>query len=131
MKLSKILSLVLAVALVFSAFQIFAFAAEEEACCGSDITVIVQNDVSPEVEAKIHAYFHGEEAETAASGARGLICDLFGHKIETGTTSTITHKVRTTAPRCLETYYNYEICSRCDEYSVMTKTGSVYIPCCA
>ena len=132
MKLTKAICFVLALAFMFSAFQIFSFAEETDACAHNDgeITVIVPETASEEAKAKIHAHFCGECDEAVSAETRGLTCTLFGHKLETGSTTTITHKVRTTAPRCLEEIYTYEICSRCD-YESYLLASSAYIYCCS
>ncbi|MBQ2846710.1 MAG: hypothetical protein IJE74_00440 [Clostridia bacterium] len=131
MRLKKAMSFILALVFMFSALQIFSFAEESEACThnGGEITVIVPDSASEEAEAKIHAHFCGECNEAAAD-ARGLTCTLFGHDIESGSSKTITHKVRTTSPRCLQETYTYEICSRCD-YESYALISSSYIVCCS
>lgn len=128
MKKLRIFSLVVAVALILSSMQIFAFAGDSAEAAHEEITVIIHNEVSPETEERIIAHFHGTELPVAQT--RGVTCTLFGHKLDEGTTTTITHKARTTAPRCLEETYSYEICTRCD-YAEYTLLGSVYIYCCS
>ena len=128
MKKSRIIALIMAIALILTSAQIFAFAETAEEAEHAEITVIFDSEVSPEIEERIIAHFHGEELPVA--GARGLTCTLFGHDLETGTTTTITHKARTTAPRCLEETYNHEICTRCD-YAEYTLLDEAYIYCCS
>ncbi len=128
MKKSRIIALIMAIALILSSAQIFAFAETAEETEHTEITVVFDSEVSPEIEERIIAHFHGEELPVA--GARGLTCTLFGHDLETGATSTITHKARATAPRCLQEKYSYEICSRCD-YADYTLISSTYIYCCS
>ena len=41
----------------------------------------------------------------------------------------IEHCVSATAPRCLETYEDLTVCSRCD-YTAIDVIGSIYIYCC-
>ena len=72
-------------------------------------------------------YFNGEGNDIATYG---LMCTLFGHKIESSVVSAITHKAKATSPRCLQERYNVEVCSRCD-YTKSTKISSNYIVCCA
>lgn len=132
MRLTKAVSFILALVFMFSAFQIFSFAEESEACThnGGEITVIVPASASEEAKAKIHAHFCENCNKANTAETRGLTCTLFGHKLETGSTTTITHKVNSTAPRCLEEVYTYEICSRCD-YESYLLASSKYIYCCS
>lgn len=129
MKLKKTLCLVFALIFAFSAFQIFSFA--DEACSHSsnEITVAVPDYASAEVKAKILAHFCDDCNSDSAAQTRGLTCTLFGHDLDTGTTTTTTHKVNATSPRCLKETYSYEICSRC-EYENYTLISSVHIVCC-
>lgn len=61
--------------------------------------------------------------------AYGLTCTLFGHDLESSVVKTITHKAKSTAPRCLQEIYNMEACTRCD-YITRTLISSAYISCC-
>ncbi len=126
MNFKKIVSGILVLIFSFCSFQTIAFA-ENDVDTHENITIEFHNEISDEAREKVIAHFYGED-ETKFS-ARGLTCTLFGHKLETGTTSVVTHKVSSTAPRCLRETFDYEICSRCD-YSDYTLIGSVYIYCC-
>lgn len=128
MKKTRMLALITAIALILSAAQIFAFADTTTEAEATEITVTFDSEVSPEIQERVIAHFNGEELPVAQ--ARGLICTLFGHDLETGATTTVTHKARTTAPRCLQEKYSYEICSRCD-YAEYTLISSTYIYCCS
>lgn len=59
----------------------------------------------------------------------GLICTLFGHDTEENVVSVITHKVRTTSPRCKRESYSVTTCTRCD-YQEQELNGTSYIVCC-
>ncbi len=59
----------------------------------------------------------------------GLMCTLFGHKTEQNTVGVITHKVRTSSPRCKREAYLVTTCTRCD-YQEQELTGTSYIVCC-
>ncbi len=59
-----------------------------------------------------------------------LICSIFGHSYNTERVSKVTHKVRTTAPRCWEEVYSVSTCSRCGD-TQQTLVSSGYIYCCA
>lgn len=128
MKKTRIFALIMAIALILTSAQIFAFAETAEEAEHAESTVIFYSEVSPEVEERIIAHFNGEELSVAQ--ARGITCTLFGHNLETGTAAEITHKARTTAPRCLQETVSYEICSRCD-YAEYTTLSSEYIYCCS
>lgn len=90
------------------------------------VEFIFEEGTPVEIQERIIADLTGEDDGAAAYG---LTCTLFGHKLETGTTTTVTHKVNSTSPRCLQKTYSYEICSRCD-YSEYTLLSSKYISCC-
>ena len=59
----------------------------------------------------------------------GLICNLFGHKTTTEYVTTITHRVNTSVPRCLEEHWEVVACSRCD-YVESTRLSFGYKNCC-
>lgn len=127
MKLKRFISCALALIIAVCSFYTIAFA-DNNVENGENITVEFHNEISNEAKERVIAHFCGED-ENAVS-TRGLTCTLFGHKLETGSTSVVTHKVNSTAPRCLRETYNYEICSRCD-YSEYTFLYSEYIYCCS
>lgn len=60
----------------------------------------------------------------------GLLCNVFGHKYTTEYATTITHCVNSTAPRCLEEYWQIQTCSRCDNVEGIVM-DSAYIDCCS
>ncbi len=128
MKINKLLSLILALSTLICAVIIPANAAEADT--NEHIEIFIENeDISEEAKEKIIAFYTngGEEKEGVAT--YGLTCTLFGHKIESSAVSTITHKVRTTSPRCLKKTYDYESCTRCD-YEESTLKIQEYITCC-
>lgn len=134
MKTKKILALILALCTILSLSIIPVGATEEHN--HDEIEVIVLNeDISEEAKEKIIAYYmngeHEHESTDDDAATYGIICSVLGHKIETSTTYTITHKARTTAPRCLKKTYNHEVCTRCDDYNKSTFVSSTYIYCCA
>lgn len=125
--MKKIILFIMVFVFAIGSFQTLAFAEPNNVEENRNITIEFHNEISDEAREKVVAHFHGEDENTIS--ARGLTCTLFGHDLETGTTSVVTHKVRTSTPRCLRETYDYEICSRCD-YSEYTLIGSVYIYCC-
>lgn len=129
MKTKKIISLILAIAISACIFIMPANAAETEAY--EHIEIIIENEnISEETKEKIIAFYTngGEEKEGIAT--YGLTCTLLGHKLETSTVAKITHKARTTSPRCLKKTYSYSTCTRCD-YEESTLVSSKYIVCCS
>lgn len=127
MKIKKFFALVLALATLLCAVAIPANAKEE---AHEHIEIYIENpDISEETKAKIIAFYSngGEEKEGVAT--YGLTCTLLGHKIESTTISTVTHKVRTSSPRCLKKIYDYEACTRCD-YESSVLASQIYITCC-
>lgn len=130
--MKKFLSLILAIASVFS-LATFSASAEEAA---ENTVVITSGDTDYIFEAgvsedHIHSFINSFESENDGEEAAtyGLMCTLFGHKLETSTAYTITHKASATDPRCLKRIYSVDTCSRCD-YSTKTLIASTYISCC-
>ncbi len=128
----KIFSIVMTFVLVFSTFAFAVNAEPVDALAhvheDDEIVVVFEAGASEIAKAKVTAHFTGEDEGTASPA--GILCSLAGHKIETGACTTITHKRRSSAPRCLEEYFNYEVCTRCDDYANFTLLGSKYIYCC-
>ncbi len=129
MKKNRFLAMLMALAISVSLFVIPSTAVEVEEP-QADIEIHFEDEnISEELKAKATAYFlNGATDDNAAT--YGLTCTLFGHKLETTTSSVVTHKARTTAPRCLKKTYKYEACTRCD-YETSTLLSSTYIVCCA
>lgn len=129
--MKKLLAIILAIASVFSVMT-FTASAEEAA---EDTVVIVRGDVeyifdastSEDLRESFIADCENEHEDDVE--ACSILCTLLGHEIERSTVATITHKARTTAPRCLQKIYTVESCTRCD-YSSKTLKSSVYISCC-
>lgn len=131
MKIKKILSVIFAIAMLVSIFTMPTNAANTvETEAHEHIEIIINDEnISDETKEKIIAFYSngGEECEGATT--YGLTCTLFGHKLESSLVTTVTHKVRTTSPRCLKKTYNYEACTRCD-FEEDTLLSSTYIVCC-
>lgn len=128
MKIKKVFSLILALATLLCAVVIPVNATEAETY--EHIIIIIENeDISEKTRERIIAFYSkgGEEKEGVAT--YGLTCTLFGHKLETSAVTTVTHKVRSSSPRCLKKIYNYESCTRCD-YENSTLKSQEYIACC-
>ena len=127
--MKKIISLILSLCFILSLGVIPASA--EEAVENNDVTIIIHNEnISEETKEKLIAFYSDPESHNDTAATYGLTCTLFGHKLESTTTSVITHKVRTTVPRCQKKTYNYEACTRCD-YENSTLLSTTYIDCCA
>lgn len=127
MKIKNLFAILLVVILLVCTLVIPTSA--KNATNNTEIEIIVYNEVSEETKEKIERYFSSGEPVEDKTSTYGLTCTLLGHKIESSTVETITHKVRTTAPRCVQKTYDYEACTRCDyENSLLTRT--LYIYCC-
>lgn len=128
MKIKRIFSFTLALAILFCMAVMPANAAETEDHDHIEI-IFINNNISEETKQKaIDFYTNGGEA-TDDTATYGLTCTLFGHKLESSGVTTITHKVRSSSPRCLKKTYNYESCTRCD-YENSTLVAQQYIACC-
>ena len=131
MKTKRFLSLVLTLAVLTGLFVIPTSAVETEEVTTAEIEIFIENeDISEETRAKIIAYYSDPNHEDDGIATCGLTCTLFGHKLENSTVKTITHKARSTAPRCLQRVYDFDSCTRCD-YEVSTLLTSTYIHCCS
>lgn len=132
MKKDKIISILSILVLLFSTASISVSAADSDShsheILSSEKSLIFEDGTSSEIKKRIIMDLSGN-GETPNS-TKGLTCILFGHKLETGTLITITHRVRATSPRCLRETYDYEICTRCG-YSKYTCISSMYIVCCS
>lgn len=130
MKIKSLFAILLALTLLICTFVI-PTSAKESTENNKNVEIIINEEVSAETKAKIEQYFAtGEPVENDGNTTYGLTCTLFGHKIESTSVATITHKVRTTSPRCVRRLYNYEECSRCD-YETSTLINTQYIVCCS
>lgn len=129
MKIKSLFAILLALTLLICTFVLPTSA--KSTTIDNDVEIIINGEVSAETKDKIERYFsNGEPAEDIGATTYGLTCTLLGHKIEGTVVATITHKVRTTSPRCLRKVYNYEACTRCD-YETSQLIGSEYIVCCS
>ncbi len=126
--MKKAFSMLLAVITLIS---LTVLPASAEVGAHDEIEVIIHNqELDEETKAKIVAFYTNPEAENEEASTYSLTCTLFGHNYEYEDVVTITHKARTTAPRCLKRTYDHGTCTRCDA-QVSTLIGSVYIACCA
>lgn len=127
--MKKVISLILSICFILSLNVIPASA--EEAIENNDVTIIIHNEnITEETKEKIITFYSNPESQDNTTTTYGLTCTLFGHNLESSSVSSITHKARTTAPRCLQKIYDYKACTRCD-YETSTLTNSTYIYCCA
>ena len=129
MKIKRLLAALLAAAVSLSIFAVPSFAAEE---AHNHTEIIFHEEASAKIKDKAIAYFlsGAHENDDDSVVTYGLTCTLLGHNNESVVSSVITHKAKTTSPRCLKKTYRYYACSRCDyEYSELLY--SEYIICCA
>lgn len=126
--MKKAFSMLLAVITLIS---LTVLPASAEVGTHDEIEVIIHNqELDEETKAKIVAFYTNPEAENEEASTYGLTCTLLGHKFQTSVVTTVTHKARTSAPRCLQKRYEHSVCSRCD-YEESVLIGSSYIYCCA
>jgi len=95
-------------------------------CCGE--SEIIFDDIDCEETMQlIIATLNGEILITPNS----ILC-IFGHSISTGTARVIDHRVWTAAPRCRETTYRVQHCTRSGcNHMVLTQLTQFRIHCCA
>ncbi|MBQ2841697.1 MAG: hypothetical protein IJE72_01520 [Clostridia bacterium] len=128
--MKKITAIIMTMVLLFSAMSISVYAESSDmhiTVTVNGVDFIFDASTSEEFRSKfIENYFNPDDDGAAAYG---LTCTLFGHKLESAVITTITHKVRTSAPRCLRETYDTEACTRCD-YTSSTLISSEYISCC-
>lgn len=128
MKIKSLFAILLALTLLASTCVLPTSAKE---ATNNDVEIIIMDEVSEETKTKIERYFAtGEPASDDAVSTYGITCTLLGHKLENSSVSTITHKVRSTSPRCVRRIYTYQACTRCD-YETSTLVDTEYIACCS
>lgn len=132
MKIKRLLAMLMVLSITMCIFTMPSSAAKTTENEDTHIQVYFEDEnVSEELKAKAIAHFTDSESEESAPAARGLVCAVIGHKIESTITTVITHKISATAPRCLERIYKYEACTRCDDYERETVLSTAYIYCCS
>lgn len=130
MKTKNIFAILLALTLLTSTFVV-PVSAKEPTVKNTNVEIIIHDEVSEETKEKIEKYFaSGEPVQDDNAITYGLTCTLLGHKLETTTVSTVIHKSRASAPRCLKKTYNVDTCTRCD-YETSELIRSQYIYCCS
>ena len=93
--------------------------------------IILDENVSAETKEKIENYFAtGEPVTDDGATTYGITCTLLGHKLQNSTVEVVTHKVSSTAPRCVCKTYLYQACTRCD-YETSQLIATEFIYCCA
>lgn len=130
MKIKSLFASLLVVTLLTCTFVMPAGAMSTSVSSGEVDIIILDENVSDEMKVKIESCFSsGEPATDDSASSYGLTCTLFGHKLESSTVVTVTHKVRTTSPRCVRRTYDYDACTRCD-YEISELVATEYIVCC-
>lgn len=128
--MKKIIALILVFVFAFSTMSITAYAEDSKedtvTVTVNEVVFVFDADTTEDFRNKFIAHYFNHDEEASAYG---LMCTLFGHKLESSIVTTITHKVRSTAPRCLQEKFNVEACTRCD-YTNSTLLNSTYISCC-
>ena len=130
--MKKIIAIVMVVVSLFSVMSISVCAEEVNedtvTVTVNEIVFVFPTDTSEDFRNKFIAHYFNKNDEDVAT--YGLMCNLFGHKLESAVIQTVTHKVRATSPRCLRERYDTQACSRCD-YITKSLISSSYIVCCA
>ena len=125
------LSMVLIFAFTFC-FATSADTADNNVVTVDNYTIVFDESSSLTQEEKLHMAQlranYSPETSTESS-TYGVMCTLFGHKTTTEMIIVTEHCVSATAPRCLETYEDLTVCSRCD-YTTVEVISSIYIYCC-
>lgn len=129
MKIKSLFAILLVITLLACIFVI-PTNAKELTQDTTNIEIIILDEVSTETKAKIERYFASDNESNDNVSTYGITCTLLGHKLENATVVTVTHKVRSTAPRCKEETYTYQSCTRCD-YEKATLVDTEYIVCCS
>lgn len=128
--MKKIIALILVVVSVFSAMSITAYAEDANentvTVTVNEVKFVFDADTTEDFRNKFIAHYFNYDDEASTYG---LMCTLFGHKLESSVVTTITHKAKSSAPRCLQERFNVEACTRCD-YTNSTLLNSTYISCC-
>ncbi len=85
------------------------------------------DNLTTEEQEFIAAKLTGIEYNSASPA--NILCDIFGHDYKYSSANVITHKVRTSAPRCKQQTYEVTYCEDCD-YTEQTLISTTYIDCC-
>lgn len=130
MKIKSLLATLLALTL-FVGTCVLPVSAKKDTNNKTDVRIIINDEVSAETKEKIEKYFiDGEPVTDDGITTYGITCTLLGHKLDPSSVSVITHKVSSTAPRCVRKTYLYQACTRCD-YETSELIATEYIFCCS
>lgn len=77
-----------------------------------EVHYYIPDELPANVRAQILAFMRGEE-ETDPIQDRNIICTLFGHNYTTTASTSVTHNVYTTSPKCVRNTYETKTCTRC------------------
>ena len=131
--MKRFISLSLAIIFALSlCFSTSATTTDSNTIVTDHYTIVFDEDSTLTQEEKVYLaeiranYHHGYND---GASTYNVICNMFGHKTTTETIGVIEHCVSATQPRCLQTYEDLTVCSRCD-YVQIDVLGSVYIYCC-
>jgi len=102
---------------------------------GDDIEFIVPDNIGVQKAQLIISAINGKTStyQNVAPNNANFTCFFFGHSLTQGTMIVVTHRVRPSAPRCLEETYRVTYCSRsdCDHIASVVKTTDRFIYCCS
>ena len=127
--MKKIIALVLAMILTLSFCVTVSATDVKNTYCYEDIEIIFAEDSIFSEEMKLHIADYIVNGEDGVA-TYNLLCTLFGHKETVESVTTISHKVRSTNPRCLQQIWEIHACTRCNEALDQIVLGEAYISCC-
>lgn len=93
-----------------------------------EVHFYIPDELPADVRAKVLSYMRGEEVDEPEQD-RNIICTLFGHDYTTTTSTSVTHNVYTTSPKCVKNTYENKTCTRCGHTETVL-TSSVRISTC-
>ena len=127
--MKKKITFVILALMVIATMSLHSFASNSQYIYTIENTTVIFDEATTlNEESRLHIanlLVNGDDGTTTY----GLMCTLFGHKLESNMVSTITHCVEATDPRCLEETYLVDTCTRCD-YATTERIGYGYITCC-
>ncbi len=131
--MKRIISLLICLLLVMTSMCVFADASNSNTKVyeidGAEYEVEFEgNTLSDEKMDAIAYNLIGVEAENEAM-PKGILCDIFGHDLNTKMVSVIQHKAISVSPRCRKQTFDVTYCEDCD-YTVQKLLNTTYIACC-
>ena len=95
-----------------------------------NITIIFNDTLLDESQQTNIAGTFVDNTTMQTASSIGFICFFFGHDMQTGYVTAITHRVYSTPPRCLKETFEIRVCKRCG-YFETELVGRCFIDCCS